>query len=167
MELNLRNIQQLNSHQIFEVLLPVINEVYQKYDFIGIKKENFYHLVLEEIDKSKTIYNEDVSYIEYIKNNMNTILFNQTKNSLLEPTFSQMMSVLTVKKSVIISLKLGYIDGKYFSTDSIAQFLGIETQEVIDITKKVLFLYKDSIIQFIDKAIQIVTEESNQLKRKL
>lgn len=75
-------------------------------------------------------------------------------------SFNQMMSVLSTKESVIISLRLGYIDGKYFSTDSIAQFLDIEEQEVIDTTKKVLLLYKENINQFIDSAIQIVTEDS-------
>lgn len=85
---------------------------------------------------------------------------------LKTPSFNQMMSVLSVKESVIISLKLGYIDGKYFSTDSIAQFLGIEQQEVIDTTKKVLLLYKENINQFIDNAIEMVNEYPKQLKRK-
>lgn len=39
---------------------------------------------------------------------------------LRTPTFMQIMGELSVKESVIISLKLGYIDGKYFSTKSIA-----------------------------------------------
>ena len=86
---------------------------------------------------------------------------------LRTPTFNQIMSVLTVKESVIISLKLGYIDGKYFSTDSIAQFLGIETQEVIDTTRKVLLLYKENINQFIDDAIEMGTEQPKQLTKKL
>lgn len=82
---------------------------------------------------------------------------------LRTPSFNQMMSVLSVKESVIISLKLGYIDGKYFSTDSIAEFLGIEPQEVIDTTRKVLLLYKENINQFIDSAIQIATEGENKI----
>lgn len=86
---------------------------------------------------------------------------------LRTPTFNQIMSVLTVKEYVIISLKLGYIDGKYFSTDSIAQFLGIETQEVIDTMRKVLLLYKENINHFIDDAIEIVTEQPKQLTKKL
>ena len=81
-------------------------------------------------------------------------------------TFSEIMNILTIKEAVIISLRLGYIDGKYFKADSIAQFLGIEVEEVIDTTKKVLLLYKENINQFIDKAIEIVTEQPKQLKRK-
>lgn len=81
---------------------------------------------------------------------------------LRTPTFAQMMGALSVKESVIISLKLGYIDGKYFSTESIAQFLGIEETEVIETTKKVLLVYKESINNFLDNAIAVATDQVGQ-----
>ena len=102
-------------------------------------------------DKSNNITKED--YIRMLE-------------LLRTPSFNQMLGTLTVKESVIISLRLGYIDGKYFSTESIAEFLGIETQEVIETTKKVLLLYKENINQYIDNAIRITTNEPNQLTRK-
>lgn len=90
-------------------------------------------------------------------------------NKILEllrtPTFMQMMSALTVKESVIISLRLGYVDGKYFSTESIANFLGIEEEEVKDAVKRVLLIYKENINSFLDSLIQTVSEEP--LSRKL
>lgn len=86
---------------------------------------------------------------------------------LRTPTFSQMISLLSVKEAVIISLKLGYIDGKYFSTEDIAEFLSIKPDEVRDTTKKVLLLYKDNIDQFLDNAIEIVTDKSRVLEKKL
>ena len=87
-------------------------------------------------------------------------------NLLRTPTFTEMLNVLSVKEAIIISLKLGYVDEKYFSTEAISQFLGIEEEEVIDVTKKVLELYKDNINQFIDNAIDIVTGQSKHLTRK-
>ena len=90
-------------------------------------------------------------------------------NKILEllrtPTFMQMMSALTVKEAVIISLRLGYVDGKYFSTESIANFLGIEEEEVKDAVKKVLLIYKENINSFLDSLIQTASEEP--LSRKL
>lgn len=83
------------------------------------------------------------------------------------PTFTQMMSVLSVKESVIISLKLGYIDRKYFSTESIARFLGLEEAEVIEATKKILLLYKETISNFIDQTITFTTELGETRQRKL
>ena len=81
-------------------------------------------------------------------------------------TFSQMINVLTFKEAVIISLKLGYIDGKYFSNESIANFLGIEQDEVIETSKKELLLYKENINELIDHAIEVVTDNHLKLTKK-
>lgn len=86
---------------------------------------------------------------------------------LRTPTFTEMMSVLTAKESIIISLKLGYVDGNYFSTESIAQFLGIEETEVIETTKKVLLLYKENINSFLDNIIKVVTDPTEHEKSLL
>ena len=122
-------------------------------------KENSMEQIIPEIEQ--IVKQQDTEIISE-----SSIIESMTKKDCLKilellrtPSFNHMMDVLSVKESVIISLKLGYIDGKYFSTESIAQFLGIEQQEVIDTTTKVLLLYKENINQFIDNAIQIVTEE--------
>ena len=85
MELNLKKIQRLDAHEILEILLPTIDKLYKSVDYTGITKEDFYNLVLNEIDKSKKTYNGDIGYIEYIKNSMNIVLVDQIKKSLLEP----------------------------------------------------------------------------------
>ncbi len=81
---------------------------------------------------------------------------------LRTPTFSQMMNHLTIKEAIIISLKLGYIDGKYFKTESIAKFLEISEEEVRETTKKILLLYKDNINNFLDRIIEIATDNDNK-----
>lgn len=81
-------------------------------------------------------------------------------------SFSQMINVLSVKEYVIISLKLGYIDGKCFTTESIAKFLEIEQDEVRETIEKVLLLYKENINRFFDNVIKIVSDESNILKKQ-
>ena len=78
---------------------------------------------------------------------------------LRTPSFTKMMGMYSPKEAMIASLKLGYIDGKCFSTSAISEFLGIEAQEVIDTTRTVLLACKERINQIIDGAIQIVTEE--------
>ncbi|MBR4230930.1 MAG: sigma-70 family RNA polymerase sigma factor [Bacilli bacterium] len=109
---------------------------------------------VSEIDEtSKVSENENVSFT---KDDGLKLL-----ELLRTPTFTQMMSVLSAKEAVIISLKLGYVDGKYFSTESIAAFLGVEESEVIETTRKVLLLYKDSINEFIDSVIKIATDTTD------
>lgn len=85
MELNLKKIQQLDPHQIFEILLPTINSLYKTVDYIGITKEEFYSLVLREVDESKKTYKGEIVYIEYIKKRVNIVLEKYIKNNLLEP----------------------------------------------------------------------------------
>lgn len=70
------------------------------------------------------------------------------------PTFQQMVDTLSAKEAIIVSLKLGYVDGKYFSTEAIVNFLGIEKEEVLETMKRVLLLYKKNINQAIDSVIE-------------
>ena len=77
----------------------------------------------------------------------------QMLDILRTPSFTQMMEKLGPKQAIIISLRLGYVDGKCFTSKSIADFLGIEEQEVIETTKNVLLLYRDNINNFIDSLI--------------
>ena len=79
--------------------------------------------------------------------------FIEILETLKTPLFTQIMQTLTVKETVIVALKSGCIDNKYFSNEAISEFLGIEQQEIIDATKKALLLYKDQFIQFIDTAV--------------
>ena len=83
------------------------------------------------------------------------------------PSFAQMMTTLSVKDAVIISLRLGYIDGKYFSPESIANFLDIEPEEVYNRTTNILQLYKDDMNRFIDRAIEISTRSISTEKSKV
>lgn len=85
---------------------------------------------------------------------------------LRTPTFTQMMSALTPKEAVIISLKLGYIDEKYFANETIAQFLDITEEEVRETIKKVLLMYKTNINDFLNNVIASVTDQAEQ-KRTL
>lgn len=78
--------------------------------------------------------------------------------------FGDMLNTLSVKEAIIICLRLGYVGNKYFSTKSIADFLGVEEEEVIETTKKVLLLYKDNINNYVDKAVEEITTGSQYVK---
>lgn len=84
MELNLSEVQQLDAQQILKILLPTINKLYKTVDYTGITKDEFYNLVLQEVNKSKTIYKGDIVYIDYIKKIINIVLDEQIKSKLAE-----------------------------------------------------------------------------------
>ena len=60
--------------------------------------------------------------------------------------------------SLVMSLKLGCIEGKCFSNSDISEILGIESQEVIYITKRALLACKREISQFVDSTIEVLDE---------
>lgn len=113
--------------------------------------------------------NDSIEVVADIKDDSNNITKEECEKVLCllrTSSFNQMLNVLSVKDAVIVSLSLGYIDGKYFSTDSIAEFLGMEESEVIETLSKVLLLYKENINQYIDDAIDVVTIKQKKLTNK-
>lgn len=79
---------------------------------------------------------------------------------LRTPMFSNVMNQYSIREIVIASLKLGYINGKCFSTKAIAEFLGIESQEIINVTRTMLENYKEKLNQTIDNTLKMVEEGS-------
>ena len=87
--------------------------------------------------------------------------------SLLQsPNFLKLLNDFSVEEAVVVCLKLGYIDGKYFETKAIAEFLGIENNRVYDVTRKFLEIYKENVLEFIDKIIDGVNKDSFTLTKK-
>ena len=133
-------------------------------------------LELEKLNKNNESQNECIAVdstmpavckIQEEKKNITKEDYQKILDLLKTPTLNQMLPTLDPKELVIIYLKLGYIDNKYFSSDSIAQFLGIEKQEVINIIRKILLQYKENINHLIDKAMEIMTDQPKQLTKKL
>ena len=80
---------------------------------------------------------------------------------LKSPTFETMTKNLSTKEAVVISLAFGHVDGKYFDTEAISNFLQIDQIEVINIVKNTLINYKEGLNNLFDKAI---TEISNKTR---
>lgn len=85
---------------------------------------------------------------------------------LKTPTFYELMTKLPAKKAIIIALRLGYIDNKYFSIESIATFLGIEKEEVRQTTIEILNFHKQNLNNIIDNATSYLCEEEYNRKLK-
>lgn len=111
---------------------------------------------LDEVSKNSSI--KTITNIEMItKDDYLKIL-----EILRTPSFIEMINMYSPKETVIVSLKLGYINGKTFSTEEVAEFLDIEEQEVIEVTKKALFACKEKINQIIDETINNIEIESRE-----
>lgn len=130
----------------------------------------------KEIEEKKI---ESTSIVENVQTKNNLVETNEEQTSKITKddyinmiklfktsNFKQMISNIGSKESIIISLRMGYIDGKYFSVDAIAEFLDIERDEVSKIIKEVLLNYKESVIKSIDYAIEVASDEQNVLKNE-
>ena len=82
------------------------------------------------------------------------------------PSYNELTNTFTPKEAIIVGLKLGYVDGKYFSTEAISRFLEISHDEVRETTKKVLLLYKDHLNEFLDNVIDVATDKKKKLTVK-
>lgn len=128
---------------------------------IDVQKNNYETEIINPIKIEEEVKNEikEENKKETFKEGINKDNYKQLLELLRTPSFAQMMSVLSPKEAIIIALKLGYVDEKYFTTEAIATFLNIETDEVRETTKKILNLYKDNINQLIDEIVEVATEQ--------
>ena len=155
-----------DSSKFYGVLIPKIRKLLNtKIDAVNeseVKPEkneiiNNEVLIVEE--KEHSIRNNDIKNNSITKDDYMKML-----DLIKTPAFNQLMNMLTVKESIIVSLKLGYVDDKYFSTESIAQFLGIEEEEVRRITKEVLIKYKNQMNSLLDNIIEFTTDDRAKTK---
>lgn len=173
-------------NQYYNSLLPKMKKLLANPDYVFRNKKsrtkvNSSQKLLPIKDEQTKIISQDQSgqnnNIEYIsksttqeKNEKFTLVkedYIRIMELLKTSNFGQILNILTPKEAIIVCLRLGYVDGKYFSSDSIAEFLGIELDEVIESSKKALLLYKDNINEFIDKAVECILDNPNNLiKRK-
>ena len=126
-------------------------------DFNTSDKNRFYGLLLP---KMKRLLPKRENVIELKGDNQEIINKEQSNIQILEIfrsySFKEMLNYLTPKEAVIICLRFGYIDNKYYSVQAISNFLGITELEVLNITKKILLLFKDNINKYLDNAIEYI-----------
>ena len=127
----------------------------------SIQREDSKEVSIEEHQEKLSLQETEESSIEDQKTSIEQ-LPEDTDNELLmlrTPLLEKRMTKLAPKDLVIISLKLGYIDNKFFSTKEISKFLDITEEEINQTTKKVLLSYKEDINQLMNHIISLATEE--------
>lgn len=79
--------------------------------------------------------------------------------------FEKLVDELDMQEFEVLSLKLGYVDGKCYTTEEIAAYLGINPLEVIEITKKVLSVYQNYLNSMKETSQKIDDGIARRLKR--
>ena len=114
-----------------------------------------------------TIVEEKTEETVQPQNSLNKEDYKQILGIFHNPEFLEMTKKKTLDECLIMSLKLGYFQEKCFSTDAIADFLDVDKEYVINITKQGLTSYKEKLNQMIDEAIIKETSDNKQPYVKL
>lgn len=135
--------------------------------------KKFYGALLPKMRK-KLYALQDTSALEILKKDKHSDVF-RTDNPIREltmsdyakliellknPDISKTMENLSVNERVIVSLRLGYVDGKHFSVGAISEFLGISNYDIIKMSNDILTNHADSIDGILNKAIEISNNSS-------
>lgn len=114
-----------------------------------------------------TIVEEKTEETVQPQNSLNKEDYKQILGIFHNPEFLEMTKKKPLDECLIMSLKLGYFQEKCFSTDAIADFLDVDKEYVINITKQGLTSYKEKLNQMIDEAIIKETSDNKQPYVKL
>ena len=114
-----------------------------------------------------TIVEEKTEETVQPQNFLNKEDYKQILGIFHNPEFLEMTKKKPLDECLIMSLKLGYFQEKCFSTDAIADFLDVDKEYVINITKQGLTSYKEKLNQMIDEAIIKETSDNKQPYVKL
>ena len=114
-----------------------------------------------------TIVEEKTEETVQPQNSLNKEDYKQILGIFHNPEFLEMTKKKTLDECLIMSLKLGYFQEKCFSTDAIADFLDVDKEYVINVTKQGLTSYKEKLNQMINEAIIKETSDNKQPYVKL
>ena len=114
-----------------------------------------------------TIVEEKTEETVQPQNSLNKEDYKQILGIFHNPEFLEMTKKKSLDECLIMSLKLGYFQEKCFSTDAIADFLDVDKEYVINVTKQGLTSYKEKLNQMIDEAIIKETSDNKQPYVKL
>ena len=60
-------LQSMSTEDIFKSLMPLIDKLYNEYDYIEVSKDDYYNIVLNEIDYNRYLKNHNPVNLEKFK----------------------------------------------------------------------------------------------------
>lgn len=170
----LQHTGKINSFAIYmdnpEQALRNINHSIEtlNYNFEGLaKKETRIKKQTGKKQFRKSIENNEIKKSSQIqKNNIDKKNNSELLNGFKQPEFLKLLKNLEAKELVIAYLKFGYINDTCFETDAIAKFLNIDPNEVRNVTKKALSLYKTYLNRDINNDIETTVDNNQNLNEK-
>ena len=83
--------------------------------------------------------------LESTDNNYKREAYLQLMNFLYSNEFGEMLDSLSVREAVLVVLKTGLVNDKYYSNEDLCSLLGIDEYQLNDLIKKVLIVYRNKL----------------------
>lgn len=83
--------------------------------------------------------------LESTDNNYKREAYLQLMNFLYSNEFSEMLDSLSVREAVLVVLKTGLVNEKYYTNEDLTSILGIDEYQLNDLIKKVLLIYRNKL----------------------
>ncbi|MCI8777750.1 MAG: RNA polymerase sigma factor RpoD/SigA [Bacilli bacterium] len=130
---------------------------------LNIEEELF---KMESTNEIENISTKQIDQNLNENNNFNNeIVHSKFFNEMLQVMLAnRVLDGLSPTEIVVALLQLQLVNNKKYSTSSIAEFIGVDEQEVRDITKKATTLIKKGLSQLIDQTVATITDMDNVSK---
>ena len=132
------------------------------------ERNKYYNVLVYKM--RKMLANPDYEYEPLNNNKVGNVEDILTKEDYIKlkeilemSVFKEMSETLSLEITLAIILKLGYVNGKCFNSESIAQIIKVDESKVREIIKQYLMDYKEYLNNYMSSNIDV----NNNLKRPI
>lgn len=116
---------------------------------------------------NKNNIKQDVFLTESLVTELNRDEYTKLIQILKKPDVIGVMTGLSMKEKIIVSLRLGYVDGKHFSVDAISEFLGLSNHDIIKTSVEFMTKHSDKVDSILNKAMDFAFDSDTSSSSKI
>ena len=130
-------------------------------------RKKLYALQEEAKPNNKNNIKQDVFLTESLVTELNRDEYTKLIQILKKPDVIGVMTGLSMKEKIIVSLRLGYVDGKHFSVDAISDFLGLSNHDIIKTSVEFMTKHSDKVDSILNKAMDFAFDFDTSSSSKI
>lgn len=130
-------------------------------------RKKLYALQEEAKPKKNNNIRQDVFLNESLVTKLNRDEYTKLIQILRKPDVSEVMTGLSMKEKIIVSLRLGYVDGKHFSVDAISEFLGLSNYDILKTSVEFMTKHADKVDSVLNKAMDFTLDSDTLSSSKI
>lgn len=116
---------------------------------------------------NKNNIKQDVFLTESLVTELNRDEYTKLIQILKKPDVIGVMTGLSMKEKIIVSLRLGYVDGKHFSVDAISDFLGLSNHDILKTSVEFMTKHSDKVDSILNKAMDFAFDSDISSSSKI